>query len=74
MKVGDFMALTDAQRRAKNKYDAKTYELMQTKPTKEEAAIIRDHAKKRGESLTRFVVRAANNQIERDNETSESEG
>ncbi len=60
------MALTDAQRRAKDKYDAKTYELLRVKPTKEEAATIRAHAEKQGESLTRFVVRSAYNQMEMD--------
>jgi uncharacterized protein (DUF1778 family) len=64
------MAMTDAQRRAKTKYDAKTYELLRVKPTKEEAATIRAHAEKQGESLTRFVVRATNNQIELDNAVS----
>ena len=60
------MPITEAQRRAKNKYDAKTYDLMRVKPSKEEGATIRAHAEKRGESLTRFVVRAAYNQIQSD--------
>ena len=59
--------MTEAQRRAKNKYDSKTYELLRVKPNKEEATTIRAHAEQQGESLTRFVVRAAYNQIEWDN-------
>ena len=62
------MPITEAQRRAKNKYDTKTYDLLRIKPNKEEATKIRAHAEKCGESLTRFVVRATHNQMERDNE------
>ena len=61
------MPVTDAQRRAKDKYDAKTYDLLRVKPNKEEGAAIRAHAEQRGESLTRFVVRAAYSQMEKDN-------
>lgn len=61
------MAISSAQRRAKDKYDSKTYDLIRIKPKIEEAEKIRAYAESRGESITRFLVRAAFETIERDN-------
>ena len=60
------MPITPAQRRAKDKYDKKTYKPMQIKPLISEAERIHAHADERGETLTRFLVRAAETQIEID--------
>ena len=57
------MAVSKAQQRATKKYEAKTYNEITIKPKIEEAARIRAHASVRGESLTRFLVRAAEAQI-----------
>lgn len=62
---------TPAQRRAKDKYDAKTYKELRIKPKIEEAERITAHAEGRGESLTRFLVRSAENQIALDNQSKE---
>ena len=60
------MPITPAQRRARDKYEKKTYKAMQIKPLIAEAERIRTHIEERGESLTRFLVRAAETQIELD--------
>lgn len=60
------MPITTAQRRAKDKYDKANYSVLQIKPKKDEAAKIRDYTADRGESLTRFLVRAAETQMEAD--------
>ena len=57
------MPISEAQRRAKNKYEAKTYKEVRIKPKIEEAERIHAHAQKREETLTRFLVRAAETQI-----------
>lgn len=60
------MPLTPAQRKAHKKYEAKTYGEIKIKPKIEEAERIREHAKRQGESLTRFLVRAAETQMQLD--------
>ena len=62
------MPISEAQRRAKKKYEAKTYKEMRIKPKIEEAERIHAHAEEHGETLTRFLVRAAETQIEPDKE------
>ena len=62
------MPITEAQRRAKDKYEAKTYKEIRIKPKIKEAERIHAHAKECNETMTRFLVRAATNQIARDKE------
>ena len=57
---------TPAQMKATRKYDEKTYALIQIRPRKEFAEKLRSHAAERGESVTGFLVRAAETQIEID--------
>ncbi len=64
------MPLTEAQKRAQEKYSAKTYKVLRIKPKIEEAERITNHAKQRDESLTRFLVRAAEAQMQQDNNES----
>ena len=66
------VAVTPAQRRAKDKYEKKTYKPMQIKPLIAEAERIRMHIEERGESLTRFLIRAAETQIGIDKDRIES--
>lgn len=60
------MPLTPAQRKAHKKYEKKTYSEIKIKPKVAESERIRKHATERGESLTRFLVRSAETQIEMD--------
>ena len=57
---------TPEQMKVIREYDAKTYQLVQIKPKIEEAEMMREYAKKRGESLTRLVVRSVEMQMEQD--------
>ena len=66
------MPISEAQRRAKNKYEAKTYKEIRIKPRIEEAELIYAHTKERNETLTRFLIRAAKTQIGIDKDRIES--
>ena len=55
-----------AQQEATKRYEKKHYRQMTIKPKIEENDHIRAHAAERGESLTRFLVRAAKTQIDID--------
>ena len=61
------MAQTDAQRRAKAKYDAVHYKTLGCKVQTEEANQIREHAARRGETASTFILRAVREQMRRDN-------
>ena len=61
------MAYTQASNKAVQKYNKKTYDDLRIRVKKGEGDIIKAHAKKQGESLNRFVVRAIDETIERDN-------
>ena len=58
-----------AQTRAKNKYNAKTYDSLRIVVKKGRKGIIKAHAEARGESINGFVSRAIDETIERDNGT-----
>ena len=62
------MPVSKSQQKATKKYNAKTYMEITIKPKIEEGESIRAHVKERGESMTRFLVRAATNQIAKDKE------
>ena len=52
------MPVSEAQRKASRKYDARTYKEIRIKPRIEEAMFIKDNAEQRGLSLTRYVMKA----------------
>lgn len=56
-----------AQTRAKNKYNAKTYDSLRIVVKKGNKDIIKAHAESKGESINGFVNRAIDEAIERDN-------
>lgn len=56
----------NAQTRAKNRYNAKTYDSLRVVVKKGRKDIIRAHAEKQGESLNGFINRAIDETIERD--------
>ena len=58
-----------AQTRAKNKYNAKTYDSLRIVEKKGPKHIIKAHAEARGESINGFVSRAIDETIERDKGT-----
>lgn len=61
------MPVSEAQKKATKKYEQKVYAPIKIKPKKAETEKIRKHAGERGESITRFLVRAADTQIDIDN-------
>ena len=58
-----------AQTRAKNKYNAKTYDSLRIVVKKGRKNIIKAHAEAHGESINGFVSRAIDETIERDKGT-----
>ena len=61
------MPMTDAQRRAREKWLEKVEEIKFRVP-KEKKKSIQEHAAKRGESVNAFLARAVEETIQRDNE------
>jgi len=61
------MPQTDAQRRAKAKYNLKVYDRIELKVDKGRKSEIQSHAAVQGESLNGFVNRAIDTVIEQDN-------
>ena len=61
------MPLSEARKRANQKYNEKTYERVQVVIRKGEKAVIQAHATSRGESVNGFLNRAIKETIERDN-------
>lgn len=67
------MPLTDAQRRANAKYDAKTYDRLTCKIKKSDTLLLREHIAKRGESINGFLLRAIKETMARDDEAQRGE-
>ena len=61
------MSVSDAQKRATKKYNAKKYDRIELKVQKGEKDLMKIHAIKQGESLNSFINRAIQNQIKTDN-------
>lgn len=57
------MALTDAQKRAVAKYNAKSYDRIEIKVKKGEKEKIKAHAESRGMSLNAFIVEAIEKEL-----------
>ena len=60
------MPVSEAQRRAADKYNREKMDELKIKCRKELGAKIRSHAEECEESISKFLTRAALNQIERD--------
>lgn len=60
--------ISEARRRANEKYNAKAYDEMKVRVPKGRKAELQAHAEEQGESLNGFIVRAVDETIERDKE------
>lgn len=58
--------ISEAQKRATEKYNAKTYDRIQIRVKKGQKDIIFDYANSRGESVNEFISRAIYETMERD--------
>ena len=58
--------ISEARRRANEKYNAKAYDEIKIRVTKGRKASLQAHANERGESLNAFIVRAIRETLERD--------
>lgn len=61
------MALTEARKKANEKYNAKAYDQIKIVVKKGRREELKAHAEKQGESLNGFIKRAIDETIERDN-------
>jgi len=61
------MPISEARRRANEKYNAKAYDEIKTRVPKGRKAELQTHAQERGESLNSFVNRAIDEAVDRDN-------
>ena len=60
------MAISESQRKAVAKYNAKAYDEIKVRVSKGNKDIIKAHAEGKGESLNGFVNRAIDETMERD--------
>lgn len=60
------MPISEARRRANEKYNAKAYDEIKVRVFKGEKAKIQAHAEKRGESTNAFISRAIDEAMQRD--------
>lgn len=58
---------TEARKRANEKYNAKAYDEVKFRVPKGKKDTIKIHAEQQGESLNKFLNRAVNDTMERDN-------
>lgn len=59
---------TEKKRASNQKWDAENLDRISIALPKGRKEIIKDHALQRGESVNAFIIRAVDNQIERDKE------
>ena len=62
------MPISEARRKANEKYNAKAYDEIKVRVPKGRKDEIKAHADSRGESVNGFVNRAIDNQMEQDEE------
>lgn len=62
------MAMSEARKKANEKYNAKAYDQIKVLVKKGQRDVIKAHAEKQGESLNGFIKRAIDEAIVRDNE------
>ena len=67
------MPISDARRRANEKFNAKAYDEIKTRVQKGQKSVIQSHAQQQGESLNGFVNRAIVETMKRDGEKTEGE-
>lgn len=60
------MPLSEARRKANEKYNAKAYDEIKTRVPKGRKAEIKSHAESNGESLNGFINRAIDETMDRD--------
>lgn len=60
------MALSEARKKANEKYNAKAYDQIKVLVKKGQRDVIKAHADKQGESLNGFIKRAIDEAMERD--------
>ena len=60
--------MTDAQKRARDKYLSEKVEDVKFRVPKGQKALIQEHAAKKGESVNAFLTRAVEETMQRDNE------
>lgn len=58
--------ISKAQQKAVNKYVKNNYDRINVTFPKGQKEIIKDHAKRRGESVNGFIVRSVNERMERE--------
>ncbi|WP_346705089.1 hypothetical protein [uncultured Agathobaculum sp.] len=61
------MPITEARRKANEKYNAKAYDEIKVRVPKGRKAELQAYAEQRGESLNGFIGRAIEEQVKRDN-------
>lgn len=66
------MAISESQRKAVAKYNAKSYDEIKVRVSKGNKDIIKAHAEGKGESLNGFVNRAIDEAMERDKQEAQS--
>lgn len=67
------MALSEARKKANEKYNAKAYDQVKVLVKKGEREQLKTHAERQGESLNGFINRAIKETIERDNKDGDTE-
>ena len=67
LKGAEFMAISEARKRANRKYNEKAYDRIELKVPKGKKESLQAHAAQQDESLNGFVNRAIDETVERDN-------
>lgn len=63
------MPISEARRKANERYNAQAYDEIKVRVSKGHKAELQTHAEQRNESLNGFINRAIDTQLERDNRT-----
>ena len=66
------MPVSEARRRANEKYNAKAYDQILLRVKKGQKKVIQAHADSRGESMAAFITRAIQETMERDAQKSDN--
>ena len=69
-KKSTYTGQTDARRKASAKYLKESVEDIRIRVPKGQKEVVKSHSDKMGESMNSFVVRAINETMERDNQSS----
>ena len=66
------MAISESQRKAVAKYNAKSYDEIKVRVSKGNKDIIKAHAESKGESINGFIKRSIDETMERDKQEAQS--